>query len=715
MNRTISYERSQTLRSTGAATAPSCITCTVICTIEGAQLSDTSDSSCDSLFDTGGLFLGGCSTGGGGGGGWKSPGGAHPGKKRKDFSTCSPISAALWPASNLTVNVHPVDTEVLLYSSDNGEDSPGGSVAVRGTSSLLLTGAYDALNVSVESGTTIKVDKLVSLRGKLTLVGTSNANIPPVFGVGSGSVLQIGEKGALSLDGFGSFEVAATGQLVVDERERGSDALVRIVRREPSSATFIDLSGEIVWDRPENDDSLLVASVRQIGTGSISQVVFGGVYTDSLNNTLVPMEVNGTGDEVKVVLMYQAPEDGSMSTLAASGPGMAQQGDAEGDYTVALIVAVVALILCLGLCIGVVIRRWKNDAAKSAARSDAAAVPGRAAQYYEPEMLQSHLVGVRVMGKDAGAPQTRASRSSSRYFKPPAAAGDAGYEAPAVNRRGENGYAVAASGRTSRGGAVQTRASPRRSRQSSLSHSGGVASPRRQYGAVPTGVPDAGSAQHPHAHVLAATVAANRSRQASVSGASSSPPPVPPRSPDTPNTRGQFGASPIGLRGQAHASSVAPHALPPHMAANRSRQASVSGGTRAPPPVPPRSTGAQTELRRPAPPALPQRRTPGTERTPPPPPRTNTHHHAQSQATSPVVSPRYTGLPQTSAHSAFASPTVARTGTFTPVRPPPVSGVAPHPPVRSRSGSSSNVAARRAGTRDSRRMSRISNLSGNLM
>jgi hypothetical protein len=473
MNRTISYERSEALRSTDAATASACITCIVICTSEGAQLSDTSDNSCDSLFDTGGLFLGRCSTGDGGGGGWTRPGSGRPEQKRKDVSTCALISAALWPASNLTVNVHPADTEVTLYTSEIGGISPGGSIAVKGASALRLNGVYQAMNVSVESGVTIIVDAAASIQGKVHLASTADAMVPPVFRVGS--ELEFDGQGALSLDGFGSFELAGAGRLVVGDRERADDALVHVIRREPSSATLIELDGTVVWDRPENENVLLVASVRQIGSGSISHATFGGVFADSLNNTLVPMEVNGTGDEVHVALMYGASGGLSVGTPADSGRGSQAQSVKEGDNSTALIVTVVVLVLCLLLCLVVVIRRKRND--ETAGTIKPTTVPGRAAQYYEPEMLQSQLVGVRVMGAAEDVPQTRVRRSSSRYFKPVAAPKDTYYKAPIVNRRAEHGYGAVASDQSTR------------SRQSSLSRIRSGHDTHGQYGSVPKGLP----------------------------------------------------------------------------------------------------------------------------------------------------------------------------------------------------------------------------------
>jgi hypothetical protein len=71
----------------------------------------------------------------------------------------------------------------------------------------------------------------------------------------------------------------------------------------------------------------------------------------------------------------------------------------------------------------------------------------------------------RVMGKHVEGPQTRASQPSRR-----------------ARAR------CCACDRPSRGGAAQAHGSPRRSRQSCLSHSGGVPSTHRQHGAVPTGL-----------------------------------------------------------------------------------------------------------------------------------------------------------------------------------------------------------------------------------
>jgi len=577
-------------------------------------------------------------------------------KRDEPNEICPPIAARLSHQQLLEANVYPKDTRIVIQSGDP-TGSADSTLRLIGTSDIVLSGSFLLSNVTVEPGAVVAVEGMLVVGGNVSLVASTHEYSPPSFHLMPGSTLRVDVGGRLVLDGFGTFSASSTSTVhVVGDDARGVDAPLRIIRRAVRSATFVELAGSFVWARPAGAESLLAATVRQIGQGSISEVTLSGSYSTTTNDTLVPGPINGTGDSVDIVLRVDKHLDVLMSTSAAQG--LADDDDDEGDEqsnTVPLVVVVLVVSTCLALIAFGAIRR-RRVTARQQAQQQTFEVAGRNVEYYEPEMMQSNLVGVRVMGHDETAHRsTRASRSSSRYFKPPSGDGG-GYVAPQTKKHVNDG--------TVKGGAGVRSAvsqSPRRSRQSSLSRSSRVQSSLPLYGSVPGQAPASAWAKQEGA-------ATDNTRRPDLYRV---PPSTSPRRGEETKADAQLGTS------------------------RPSRQPTVSSAPQPAPAV--QSYIPQTSAADGA-----GRHQPASPRGPPAKPFTPVHPLGRPPASSPV----YTALPTTSADGPrmpLAQTLLQRSGPSATAE----AGTRTRPALRSRSSSSSNVVARRSQSRDSKRASRV--------
>jgi hypothetical protein len=335
-----------------------------------------------------------------------------------------------------------------------------------------LSGRFGTANLTVDGGASIAVDRSVTVDGRLLLTKSTASTEWPTFAVPNGTVLTMAAGAQLSLGEFNSFTVARGASLIsLGPREEG-DPAVWIVRREPASVTYVHLPGTIVWDRPTDATSLLLASVRQIGSGSVCDVSTDGTYVGTMQANVVALPANATGEAVHVILAV-APRALANSELQGEQGGGDDGG--SGDNSTAIVVAVVVVTLCLLASIVVLVVQRHRAAQAEEKRGDAYNVTARPAQYFAPDLAQPDLVGVRVMGGGDEAPTGRSRKGSSHYTQPSRqAVADPAYHEPAATK-GDDYTTVAADGRPVH------RRSRVGSRSNSLrqSTSGRTAGPRR--------------------------------------------------------------------------------------------------------------------------------------------------------------------------------------------------------------------------------------------